>query len=524
MIDRFWSARAAVSLDTFIMRQIFQKINSGAAAWAQTLLPGHLPVVYKLALLITGLIVLCSGALSGILVYGQVRIMEEQIDDFGNTVVSHLAQSVQEPLLAKDRLAMGVLVSSLTAGHNVIGTQIISPVGEILVGAGFSPFTAGESSLKIVPVEMIGLTESRRQWSWQLFAADGTKVNVVSFISPIRFENVTAGYALVTFSRKSLDRSMQKAIITIAVTTAIIILLGIIMAYVLSKRISRPVNLLIEAIEAFDRGDFRYRFNERRRDEIGQLMGAFDQMAEGMTQKKQVEKALDRYLSPQIARQVMTNLDSVKLGGKLVRGSVLFADIVGYTKMSESMKPEDLAATLNRFFSLISWAGELNKGTVDKYMGDCVMLVFGTPDKDPEHAFHAARCGLLISRLVDHENKQRGEEGLFPIEFRVGINAGSMLAGNMGSKEKMEYTVVGDTVNLASRLCSMADPNQIVVSREFHNQKKIRQRLVAEEYVSMRLRGIEGQVETFLLKGLVAEDQPGIEEQFKIITGSAGGA
>ncbi|MFN2367582.1 MAG: adenylate/guanylate cyclase domain-containing protein [Desulfurivibrionaceae bacterium] len=506
-----------------ITEKYFQKIGSALSGRLQALLPGHLPVVYKLALLITGLIVLCSGALSGILVYGQVRIMEEQINDFGNTVVSHLAQSIQEPLLAEDRLAMGVLVSSLNAGQNVIGTEILSPAGKVLIGAGFSPFASEDSSLGITPAEMIGRAKQRSRWPWQLQAPDRARIKVVSFISPISFENVTAGYALVTFSRKNLDRLMVKTIFSIAVATGMIIFMGIVMAYVLSKRISRPVNLFMEAIAAFDRGDYCYRFNERRRDEIGQLMAAFDQMAEGMTRKAQVEKALDRYLSPQIARQVMTDLDSVKLGGKLVRGSVLFADMVGYTGMSENMNPKELAATLNRFFSLITWAGELNKGTVDKYMGDCVMLVFGTPEKDSEHAFHAARCGLLISRLVDHENRQRVAEGLFPIEFRIGINAGSMLAGNMGSKEKMEYTVVGDTVNLASRLCTMAEANQIVVSREFHSQEKISRRLVAEKHNSMRLRGFECRVETFLLKDLVDEDQAGIEEQFKIISGAAGG-
>lgn len=486
-----------------------------------SLLPGHLPVVYKLALLITGLIVFCSGALSGILVYGQARIMEEQINDFGNTVGSHLARAVQEPLLAKDKLAMGVLVSSLVSGRSVIGTEILSPAGDILVGSGLSPFASEKSTLGMSRGEIIRQTGSRQRWPSQLQLPNGMKRKVVSFISPINFENVTAGYAVVTFSQKALGSSLRKAIISIAVTTVLIIILGIIMAYILSRRISKPVEHFMTAIEAFDRGDYSYRFNDRRRDEIGQLMVAFDQMAEGMAQKTQVERALDRYLSPRIARQVITNLDSIKLGGKRVVGSVLFADIVGFTKMSESMDPESLAAILNRFFSLITWAGELNMGTVDKFMGDCVMLVFGALEEDPEHAFNATRCGLLIRRLVEYENHKRVAEGLSSIDFRVGLNAGSMLAGNMGSKEKMEYTVVGDTVNLASRLCSIAEANQIVVSKEFYAQKNIRQRVLADEYLPMQLRGVEGVVETFLLSDLVAEEQGQLEAQFEIIAAPA---
>ncbi len=489
---------------------------------AVALLPDHLPVVYKIVLLITGLIVLCSSALSGILVYGQSRIMEEAINDFGNTIVSHLAHSVQEPLLAEDKLAMGVLVSSLTIGHSVIGTEILSPAGERLVGSGLSPFGSEASSLKIAPAELIRQADRIQHWPWQLTISGKIQVSVVSFISPITYEDVTAGYALVTFSQKALDRTREEAIASIAITTLLIIFFGIIMAYFLSKRISMPVQHFMEAIKAFGQGDYQYRFDERRRDEIGQLMTAFDHMAEGMTQKVQVEKALDRYLSPQIAKQVINNLDSIKLGGKRVVGSVLFADIVGFTRMSESMAPEELAAILNRFFSLITRAGELNLGTVDKFMGDCVMLVFGALEEDKEHAFHAATCGLLIRRLVDHENQRRGGEGLLPIDFRVGLNAGSMLAGNMGSKEKMEYTVVGDTVNLASRLCSIADAKQIVVSKEFYKQKNISSRVVAREHVPMQLRGLDGVVETFVLEGLAGQDQIILDEQFETIIESDG--
>jgi adenylate cyclase len=504
------------------MRRNLKKISSALTTRAVALLPDHVPVVYKIVLLITGLIIFCSSALSGILVYGQARIMEAEINDFCNTIVSHLARSVQEPLLAGDKLAMGVMVSSLTTGRSVIGTEILSPAGDRLIGAGLSPFVNAAPSLRISPAEIIRRADSLRHWPWQLTISSKIQVRVISFISPITFEDVTAGYALVTFSQKALDRSLEKAIVSIAITTVLIIFLGIIMAYFLSKRISRPVHHFMEAIEAFDQGDYNYRFDERRRDEIGQLMTAFDHMAEGMTQKIQVERALDRYLSPQIAKQVLTNLDSIKLGGKRVVGSVLFADIVGFTKMSEKMAPEDLAAILNRFFSLITWAGELNLGTVDKFMGDCVMLVFGALEEDKEHAFHAARCGLLIRRLVDRENEQRVAAGLVSIDFRVGLNAGSMLAGNMGSKEKMEYTVVGDTVNLASRLCSIADANQIVVSKEFYGQKNINQRIIAEEHIPMQLRGVEGVVETFLLEGLAGEDKTHLDQQFETIVESRG--
>jgi adenylate cyclase len=153
-------------------------------------------------------------------------------------------------------------------------------------------------------------------------------------------------------------------------------------------------------------------------------------------------------------------------------------------------------------------------------MGDCVMLVFGTPEQDDEHAFHAAQCGLLIRKLVEHENTIRNEMDLYPIHLRIGINSGSMLAGNMGSKEKMEYTVVGDSVNLASRLCSIAKADQIVVSDQFYNQRNVRQRILARAHIPMKLRGVEEMVDTFLIRGLAKDHLDRLEKQFRLMTDS----
>src|SRR5690606_36658815 len=128
--------------------------------------------------------------------------------------------------------------------------------------------------------------------------------------------------------------------------------------------------------------------------------------------------------------------------------------IVGFTGMAEGMNPEEVANLLNRYFAQIVIACEMNQGMVDKYIGDCAMLVFGVPQADPEHFFHVITCALAIQRLVTMENEQRETRGQAPVRFRLGLNSGSMLAGNMGAHERMEYTVVGDSVNLASRLGS----------------------------------------------------------------------
>jgi adenylate cyclase len=154
---------------------------------------------------------------------------------------------------------------------------------------------------------------------------------------------------------------------------------------------------------------------------------------------------------------------------------------------------------------------------VDKYMGDGVMLVFGAPEPDADHAYHAITCALLIQKLIAHENAFRKEQGKFPVQFRIGVNTGSMLAGNMGSRERMEYTVVGDTVNLASRLCGITNGNEIVISREMYLRDDVRERVIAGEYQSIRLRGISQPVSTYRVEQLTASGQELIALQFEDI-------
>ncbi len=151
-------------------------------------------------------------------------------------------------------------------------------------------------------------------------------------------------------------------------------------------------------------------------------------------------------------------------------------------------------------------------------MGDGVMLVFGAPQPDADHAFHAVSCALLIQRLIEHKNAQREQQGLFPVQFRIGMNSGTMLAGNMGSRDRMEYTVVGDTVNLASRLCGIANKGQIVISRDMYMAPEDRERVLAGEYQSLQLRGISSPVSTYLVENLMADWQTRLAGHFNQIT------
>jgi len=196
---------------------------------------------------------------------------------------------------------------------------------------------------------------------------------------------------------------------------------------------------------------------------------------------------------------------------------VLFADIVGYTDISEHMTPQATAELLNEFFSYIGEASELYNGTIDKFMGDCAMIVFGITEEDEDHRFNAIACAVLIQQLVTQLNVVRVKNGLFPVQFRLGINTGEMLAGNMGYSDRMEFTVVGDSVNLASRLCTFAEPGQIIINKDVYLHDDLDKRVLARAHKPIQLRSRKHPVSTYLVEGLVKEYRTVMDKQSQII-------
>ena len=505
------------SMTVIITRTRFQNLCDRTKAF-RTRLHERLqstPLAYKLSFFITVLVVSCMCLLGVILIQQQTGQLQNQISEQGQTLVKLMAESAKEPLLAGDERALDAITSGVSNNGSVLGTAIISLDGEINSHAGVLHEENNLLTRNAIKQTIRGPSDSKT-WEWQPLTGM-KRQTVMSFIRPIVFQDVTAGYALVTFSQSGMTQSTRRAIQAISGATLMIIALSIAMAFAMGRRITQPIDKLVDASRAIGNGEYTFRFKERRKDELGLLMQAFNEMAEGMLEKSQVKSALSRYVSPGVARQILSNLDNVELSGKRIEGSVLFADISGFTRISEKTRAEELVGMLNRYFSLITCACALNHGIVDKYMGDGVMLVFGAPEEDKDHAFHAVCCALLMQQLVEYENRQREAKNLFPVQFRIGINTGSMLAGNMGSHDRMEYTVVGDTVNLASRLCGITNSGQIVISREMYARDDIAGRVLAGEYQSIRLRGISQPVSTYRVESLTAGYQEIIENQLEEI-------
>jgi len=479
-----------------------------ARGW-QALLPRHIPISYKLALVLTLLISTGMVTLGLIIVSNQSQVLGKQINDFGQAMVNQLADSSRELVLSDDTLSLMVVVNNLKTNENILGAVVYSHKGDILAQTGRLPV---HDILKLYN-RATPINENNYTVNWTDYDQHGKLIDAISFITPIRYQKTIVGHVLVTFNRAALTYALRDTISTIIAATLFMLLLGIISAYFIGKRLSQPIYNLMDASREINNGNFNYRISERRNDEIGYLINAFNSMANGLLEKHQVENAFSRFVSSKVAKQIMDNLNQIKLGGKRVQATALFADIVGFTSLSEKLPAEEIALMLNEYFSYIDMASRLYHGVIDKYMGDCAMVIFGVPEEDPDHKFNAIACAVLIQRLVEQLNQERIQSGRYTVNFRIGINSGEMLAGNMGSQDRMQYTVVGEAVNLASRLHTVADSGQIVITEHLVHDPDVIDRVVAEQHQSIRLRGIAEPVTTYMLTSLTENEQQTIESQ-----------
>jgi len=464
----------------------------------------RVPIAIKLALAITLLIVSGMSTLGFIILENQKTVLTQQINDMGSAIVKQVANSASDMVLSDDSLSLQTLVNNLVDHYQIKGAIIISDQNKILAENGDTP------SLDFIS-HQLNNQKSAHIFNWR--EGHDSQEQLICFDSPIKFKQLIAGHIIITFSKQKMVQSLENSRFVIIFATLIMSLIAILLAFVMSRHLSLPIHNLVDASKAIGAGDFKYRLNERRNDEIGELASAFNQMAHGLLQKSQVEDVFSRYVSSNVAKKVLQNLDDVELGGQHVNASVLFADIVGFTSISEKLPPQEITNILNEYFSFISNIAQLHDGHIDKFMGDCAMIVFGVPDHSETHSINAINCAIMIQQLVELLNEQRLKQNKIPIHFKIGINSGAMIAGNLGSSDRMEYTVIGDPVNIASRLANIAQSNQIIILEELYKQADISKKILAHPHKIIRVRGKEEPVSTWLVSNTTTDNQPAMREQ-----------
>ena len=226
--------------------------------------------------------------------------------------------------------------------------------------------------------------------------------------------------------------------------------LAVLVAFGLARGVSQPVQQLAAYTRLVAAGDYTQQINLPREDELGQLATAFNQMTAGLAERDKVRDLLGKVVSPEIAAELLHS--GLELGGEEREVTILFCDLRSFTTMSEKMAPADMLALLNRYLDRMSTIIEKNGGVIDKYIGDAIMALFGAPVASPDAAARAIASARDMAQALEVLNRELSSEGRPTLAFGIGINTARVVAGRMGSKSRLNYTVIGDGVNLASRL------------------------------------------------------------------------
>lgn len=213
-----------------------------------------------------------------------------------------------------------------------------------------------------------------------------------------------------------------------------------------SRHLQKSIQTLLQVFKKIEKGDFSSNVPVTSIDELGQISFSLNQMIYGLRDREMIKRQFGNYVSPEIRDYIIKNKNALQGEEKVV--TVLFTDIQGYTSISEKLTPQETVTLLNEYYTMLVEIVQNHKGVVSKFIGDSLMAVFNAPLDDPEHALNAIRCAQEIVTITDNFEFL----GNVKLITRVGINTGKVIAGNLGSKDRYEYTFIGDSVNLAQRL------------------------------------------------------------------------
>lgn len=252
--------------------------------------------------------------------------------------------------------------------------------------------------------------------------------------------------------------------------TFITIFDGITLTLLASLPYKNALNEMIKHTEMIANGNLENTIRVRSTDELGKLSEAMNEMTQGLLERDKIKETFGKMVDPKIRDHLLNN--KIELGGKVCRGTILFCDIRNFTSITESIPPEKVVYWLNTYFEKVSEQIFTFKGIVNKYIGDAVMALFGIPIESPDASYQAVMSAIAILHEVERLNVKFRSENLPEIEIGIGIHEGELLAGNIGSSTRMEYTVIGDSVNIASRIesqCKTLNSNLIVSENVIKN-------------------------------------------------------
>jgi len=337
--------------------------------------------------------------------------------------------------------------------------------GTLVIGNAMTPTLDSLKESFAIDLVLVGpsgpVYSSRKDWRPEM----GTEGTV--YIGKDRFLAVKGAPAFselvpVIFmaDMSVVDKERRGALVMGFGGLAVALLVASLVSILVSRGMSKPIETLMEASRKIAAGDYKVVVQVGTRDEIGRLGAAFNEMTDGLRKRQEI---MDKTLSRDVAEEFLKGTDR-RPDRRVV--TIIFMDIRGYTSGTEGMDPADVVVMLNELMDLLSGAIVRNGGIVNKFLGDGLMAMFGAPKPLEGHALRAVRAGLEMQKWMARWNDRRIARGLPAFFSGIGINTGIAMCGKVGAQDRMEYTLIGEEVNLASRICGKAAPKQVLVTKQ----------------------------------------------------------
>lgn len=323
--------------------------------------------------------------------------------------------------------------------------------------------------------------------------------NLYRVTVPIIVGNKFVGGVRIGFSQESISIALAEMrnkiiLITIGVLAFSILVTVIVVTFMVS-----PINALAGIARRIGKGDLDQKVEMNRKDELGELGNTFNEMIKGLKDRDFIRDTFGKYVSKQVAEAILNG--RLQLGGERRRATVLISDVRNFTAMSEKLPPEEVVDFLNEYFSEMVSVVTKYEGTLDKFIGDAILAVFGAPIAHSNDAKRAVFAALEMQEKLKEFNKKRITKGKNAIRIGIAIHTGNLVAGNIGSEVRMEYTVIGDTVNLTSRLEPLNKQfgTEILISESTY--REVKDDIEVREIPAVEIRGKEEKVKVYDVLG-----------------------
>lgn len=337
----------------------------------------------------------------------------------------------------------------------------------------------------------------------------------IEYYSRERKDTFIAAYARTNMGPAVISEASQKLIFeparriqrNVLRIMGLAVSIAIVITFLFSSTLTKPIEKLVWFTREIAKGNFNLMASTavNSLDEVGTLAASFDQMVDGLRERDKVKNLFSKFHGSSVAESLIKSGD-VKVGGSRKPVVVFFSDIRGFTSFSEKRTPEEVVSMLNEYFQAMVRIIYRNNGIVDKFIGDAIMAIWGAPQTTGDDSYYAVKTCVEMRQAVEELNKVRMGRGEEPIKIGIGLHAGEAISGTIGSEDRMEYTVIGDTVNMSSRIegSTKAFGADCLISEVL--AEKVKNQFIVEQAGTVEVKGKTEPLKLFKLLGYKDQD------------------